>query len=911
MPISVIIAAATAGAAVAVAGAITGAFAWAAVISAAAAAAVSTGVAYLLSKREGISMQFPIGQGGVQDEIVSAVAPARYVFGKVRMAGYLVFAEVRPDSDGEWLDMAFALSDGDIDGIEKVYDGDTVIVDGGGVISDSGRRITYNGNANSRILDNFMVHLYRRPSSAGDDNGITLRDVNPKWTKEHRLSGISWVHVAVRQEKVTEREARVFQRRPRLTFLVRGKVLDTPIYSSKTYTNIAADVRYWYETVINGRSVDLEAYRAAWTVCTNHIALVDAEGNEVARPRYTVNGVITSVDNRDTVAYELDQAWQGSIVFVGGHAVFRPGALRSPITHITNEDIIEVRHIQPAPALQDRLNSVSVALAQCDSEEWTQFHVPAIVDHDLVERDGVVRHADLGIRAFITNAVAAARLATVALRRARQSAEYVYRVFPRSDLSLLEIFPSDIVTITETQAGLLSERCMVVQTEILSDWSIVLTLVPEPAEVWGEHALEPKPARAVTPTLTITGARTIILSWTEPTNDDTIFSWEYQKQIDSGPFEPWEPVAGGGNVREFTAQGLFPGRLYGFRIRAINSFGPGNPSGIASGTPNYGAPEAPIGLVTRPDDQSVWLTWEMPTDPTAASITNYQFRWARVNAGTQGRWTTWADIPSSGPDTIEYKVTGLTNNVTYRFRIRAVGTGGIGPRSDTVEAAAGPVSPPAPMGVSATPGDRFFTVNWAGILDPTITDWQMQVWPVAGSPGGILWLAGLDHTSTSYTTGASLTNGQAYKVRIRAVNAGGEGVWSDTITVKLPGPATFWDTGVNPWNETAVKDGAYTGDFAVHLASGSMYYLAGDTYSDWATRVGPPAYTSTWGDSEWLEIFSSGLTRITSGAPTASTQGARCINITTGQYWIKAGPLWISQGYILGFDILTNSFIYI
>ena len=128
-------------------------------------------------------------------------------------------------------------------------------------------------------------------------NGQTLRDIFPdRWTTQDALP-IAWIHI-VRVSSAAEDDARsrlqtaerdnyrtydgltgTIESR-RLThepewrsavdpveLLVRGMRVTWPGQSTPTYTQNAAALRYWYDTEILGRTVELEGFNAAYAIC--------------------------------------------------------------------------------------------------------------------------------------------------------------------------------------------------------------------------------------------------------------------------------------------------------------------------------------------------------------------------------------------------------------------------------------------------------------------------------------------------------------------------------------------------------------------------------------------------------------------------------------------------------------------
>ena len=100
--------------------------------------------------------------------------------------------------------------------------------------------------------------------------------------------------------------------------------------------------------------------------------------------------------------------------------------------------------------------------------------------------------------------------------------------------------------------------------------------------------------------------------------------------------------------------------------------------------------------------------------------------------------------------------------------------------------------PAKPTGLTATAGDKQVALSWTDPSDSGITGYQVQ--RKAGSAAWGSWtdIPSSSATTTSYTV-TGLTNGTAYRFRIRAVNAGGEGPQS-----AVAGPATPASTTPTP-----------------------------------------------------------------------------------------------------------------
>ncbi len=96
--------------------------------------------------------------------------------------------------------------------------------------------------------------------------------------------------------------------------------------------------------------------------------------------------------------------------------------------------------------------------------------------------------------------------------------------------------------------------------------------------------------------------------------------------------------------------------------------------------------------------------------------------------------------------------------------------------------------PLAPAGLTAVGGNRSVTLSWEDPNDPFITAWQLQQKEGGGSYGAWTNIAGSGATTTTHIV-SSLTNGQTYAFKLRAVNDAGAGAESAEVTA-IPGVPT-------------------------------------------------------------------------------------------------------------------------
>ena len=183
------------------------------------------------------------------------------------------------------------------------------------------------------------------------------------------------------------------------------------------------------------------------------------------------------------------------------------------------------------------------------------------------------------------------------------------------------------------------------------------------------------------------------------------------------------------------------------------------------------APAQPTGLSAEDGNTQVRLRWTGPDDPT---ITHWQYAY-KLSAGSYPAWT---DMPGSGSATRRFTVTGLQNNRTYKFKIRAVNDVGSGPESDEKTGDPYPAVPEKPATFRAIPGDRKALLIWDDADDVSIGGWEYRQKESGGSDGSWQFIPGSDASTTTYTV-TGLENGTEYTFQIQAWNSAGTGYPSD------------------------------------------------------------------------------------------------------------------------------------
>ncbi len=172
----------------------------------------------------------------------------------------------------------------------------------------------------------------------------------------------------------------------------------------------------------------------------------------------------------------------------------------------------------------------------------------------------------------------------------------------------------------------------------------------------------------------IAGFEQVTLSWTVPTNNggSAITDYVVQYRVGTNEFQTFADKKNTSTT--VTITDLDPGLEYSFRVAAVNDLATGFWSYTASATPKSSVPGYVTGVWA---DTSITLQttlhWKAPTYTGISDITDYTIQYKQEDAKV---WTSLNDDISTNTTAT---VTGLTENVTYEYRIAAVNSAGAGP----------------------------------------------------------------------------------------------------------------------------------------------------------------------------------------------------------------------------------------
>ena len=179
-------------------------------------------------------------------------------------------------------------------------------------------------------------------------------------------------------------------------------------------------------------------------------------------------------------------------------------------------------------------------------------------------------------------------------------------------------------------------------------------------------------------------------------------------------------------------------------------------------------------------------------------IINYKIEYS-INSGN-----TWTILSKESSRALFYNITGLTNGLSYIFRvsaINAVGTGNPSQVSDTI--VPNNSLPSAPRDLAVTRVSDTATLSWVVPITvgaSAISDYHIEL----STNYGLSWINAPNdvvNTSTSFIING-IRSGPTYYFRVSAINSTGPGSYAEVISIgnDVPvdpeePPSPSWDFG--------------------------------------------------------------------------------------------------------------------
>jgi hypothetical protein len=358
-------------------------------------------------------------------------------------------------------------------------------------------------------------------------------------------------------------------------------------------------------------------------------------------------------------------------------------------------------------------------------------------------------------------------------------------------------------------------------------------------------APSPPTITSVTP-----GVGSITIEWSEPDNGGTAITGYIVGDAIGNSASSSVTIDGSGNIssslvadptntevitnaslissRKITITGLTPGLLYSFRVSARNIVGTSDDSTPSSETSTLGVPGAPTITSAVAGARSAIITWTAPSSNGGSPITLYTIT------------STPDNITATSSTVTPTTVSGLSNNTSYTFVIKATNSAGDSLDSDPSSSITTFDLPGVPTGLSATSSAGTITLTWVA---PTNTGGTpitgYNIYDTSGNIYNSSTNAFVSDTGSITTIGniltiniTGLTEGSTYTFSIKAVNLAGlsSSVSFTSITLGLPtAPLNFSGVSGNTqiifsWQAPASTGGSPITGYQIADSSGTIVY---------------------------------------------------------------------------------------
>ena len=265
----------------------------------------------------------------------------------------------------------------------------------------------------------------------------------------------------------------------------------------------------------------------------------------------------------------------------------------------------------------------------------------------------------------------------------------------------------------------------------------------------------------------------IQLDWTAPNaNGYPVSGYTIERSTDAGATWNVHVVDTQNTDISYTDNTLTVSQTYHYKISAINQVG----TGLASADANAQAgdvPNVPVLTLTALPNNIIQSDWTVPTD-NGFAITTYQLE------RSDDSGVTWNVITSINANT--FQNTGLTNSVSYQYKVSATNQVGTSAFSGAVAMIAGDI-PSQVTGLAATTTtNTSIDLAWTapGSNGYAVTGYVIERSTDSGSTWSTL-VADTQSTSVAYSD-TGLTNGLIYTYKVSGINSLGTGSASSMVS---------------------------------------------------------------------------------------------------------------------------------
>ncbi len=426
---------------------------------------IQLGIGMAITQVVGLFRKNP-GEHGFGDNLKlrkDPVAPRQIVYGKAAEAGVILYQEGF-GANNETLSTIIALAGHEIEGIAKFKWGED--------------EITFSGNNAVGDLHDHMF-LYEHLGGENQAADTELVSLSSKWTTEHRLRGIAYVHLKLIYDP--EKLPNGFLDP---LFIFKGRKLYDP---RKDSTNggsgahrldneatwewsdnpILCIVDYLKGIKINGTIIagmGISGTRIDWpniiaeaNVCDESVSLKGG-GSE---KRYTCNGIIRpDLSHRQNLEI-LSSAMAGTVVFQAGVWRVFAGAPRAAVKTRSTDHVVGGIALKAKKGISERVNSVKGIYLDEATDFQRKDYPPQQSNSYITEDNNLELWQDLDLP-MTTSGTMAQRIAKITLERARREKQLDLTFFPIA----LQDQAMDALTFSHEPFNISNQKFLV------ADWSL-------------------------------------------------------------------------------------------------------------------------------------------------------------------------------------------------------------------------------------------------------------------------------------------------------------------------------------------------------------------------------------------------------------------------------------------------------
>lgn len=663
-----------------------------------AVAVVAGGISYKAARdAQKAAKKAADAMAGVLINKESNIEPIPVIYGERRVGGVRVFIKAAGGKKNEYLYLALALCEGEVESITDIYIDDTPITD-----------TKYSG-------------LYSYQTFTGTDSqtvSTLLQGAGSEWTSDHRLRGVAYI--AIRLKWDTD----AFSGMPEITALVKGRKVYDPRNTTTAWSdNPALCIRDYLINNRYGKGLPSSAINdTAFSAAANDLDSFTAtpySGASGTIKLFKTNAVLDTGEEIFRNVERLLLGCRGFLPYTQGQYALKIDQSTSSLMTLDTSTIIGGIKISGSKK-EDRFNRVVVKFPnpetdwQPDQAIWPD--AGSTEETTFLAEDGGTLLVDEVDLESVTNYYSARDIARILVLRSRNA----LRVGLQATSEALDLTIGDVVSITHPTPGWTAKPFQVEEISLNYDGTVNLSLIEYDSAVYAydpaneettypdsdlpnPFAVEPPSGLAVEETTIIADDGTLLpslrVTWTAA-NDAFVTQYEVQWQRaqaieDYGSVgdeytetENWQSITVAstsqfdyGSIDEdittgepnynsaftgtlqYVIQGVIPSANYNIRVRSYNELG-ARSSFVTTSTQPQGdtdPPGIPASLVAVGGLKEVSLSWQIPTDPDYSHV--------EVWESNTNNFATATKIAIAAGD--HYVRTGLGYNVTKYYWVKA------------------------------------------------------------------------------------------------------------------------------------------------------------------------------------------------------------------------------------------------